>query len=488
MSNVVVIGAGLAGLSAALHLIGQGHRVTVVEREDGPGGRGLRVQQDGFTFDLGPTVMTMPELLDEPLRAVGSSQEEAVPMRRLDPAYRGTFADGAELLVRGTVPETAEEIRALAGPHDARAFVKFERFLERLYEVELPHFIDANFDSPLSLLRNPKAMLDVVRMGGLGRLETMINGRFDDERVRRMVSFQALYAGLAPSEALGVYAVITYMDTMRGVFAPVGGMGAVPAGMASVVEQHATIAYATSVTGILRRFDGAVAGVETTAGPISADAVVCTMDPPVAYRTLLPELSLPWPLTHPTYSPSAVVWHVGAKGALPERAAHHNIHFGRQWKGCFDDLLAGRIMEDPSRLVSIPSMSDPELAAEGGHTLYVLEPVPNLDGDVDWEVRGPRFRMRLMDFLDKNGYPTDVVTERFVTPVEWAELGMAAGAPFALAQLFRQTGPFRTPNREKRVPGLVFAGSGTVPGVGVPMVLISGKLAARRVAEWVGTR
>ena len=130
MSTVVVIGAGISGLSAACHLIGQGHRVVVVEREPGPGGRGLRVEQDGFTFDLGPTVMTMPELLDAPLRAAGSSQAEAVPMRRLDPAYRGLFADGSQLLVRDSTEATAREIEHLAGPEDAEAFRQLDPFLE----------------------------------------------------------------------------------------------------------------------------------------------------------------------------------------------------------------------------------------------------------------------------------------------------------------------------------------------------------------------
>lgn len=488
MSTVIVIGAGIAGLSAACHLIGQGHRVVVVEREDGPGGRGLRVEQDGFTFDLGPTVMTMPELLDEPLRAAGSSQEEAVPMRRLDPAYRGLFADGSELLVRDSVEKTAAEVAGLAGEDDAQAFRDLAVVLRELYELEMPHFIDANFDSPLDLLRHPVAAAKLLRMGAFGRLETVINSRVTDERLRRMLSFQALYAGLSPTEALGVYAVITYMDTMHGVYLPDGGMGAIPAGMARVVEQQATIHYGTAVTGLLRRADGSVAGVETDGGPIAADAVVCTLDVPTAYRVLLPDLPLPATLRRPVYSPSAVVWHLGVRGDLPEGVAHHNIHFGEAWEGCFDDLTAGRLMADPARLVTVQTVGEPELAPDGAHTLYVLEPVPNLDGDVDWAVERAPMRERLLAFLERAGYPTDIVTERLVTPVEWEELGMAAGTPFALSHLFRQTGPFRPANREKRVPGLFFAGSSTVPGVGVPMVLISGKLAAQRVRDWMGGR
>lgn len=486
MSRVIVIGAGLAGLSAACHLIGQGHQVTVVEREAVPGGRGLRRVQEGFSFDLGPTVMTMPELLDEPLRAAGSSQAEAVPMRRLDPAYRGIFADSSELLVRDSTAATAAEIEKLAGAAEAASFVDLEADLARLYELELPHFIDTNYDSVLDLLAHPLAAAGLVRRGAFGPLQSMINKRISDPRLRRMLTFQALYAGLSPATALGVYAVITYMDTYRGVWLPEGGMGAIPAGMAEVVERSANIEYGRSVTALLRRADGVVAGVMTDGGPLSADAVVCTLDAPHAYRTLLPELRLPRSLRRPVYSPSAVLWHVGVRGELPERAAHHNIHFGEQWEGCFEALVdRGELMPDPARLVTVSSLGEPGLAPEGCHTLYVLEPAPNLDGRVDWTAQREPFRDRLATFLGREGYPTDVVTEHLVTPLDWAGLGMGGGTPFGLAHLFRQTGPFRPANHDRRVPGLFFAGSSTVPGVGVPMVLISGKLAAQRVEQWL---
>lgn len=486
MSTVVVIGAGISGLSAACHLIGQGHRVVVVEREDGPGGRGLRVQQEGFTFDLGPTVMTMPDLLDEPLRVAGSSQAEAVPMRRLDPAYRGIFADGTELLVRDSTEATAREIERLAGTGNADAFRALDPFLAEMYATELPNFIDQNFDSPLDLLRNPAAVLKLVRMGAFGSLASVINSRISDPRLRRMLSFQALYAGLSPTEALGVYAVITYMDTISGVYLPEGGMGAIPAGMAEVVARNADVHYGTSVVEVLRKQNGQVAGVRTNDGVISADAVVCTLDTPVAYQRLLPDLRPPHVVRKPVYSPSAVVWHVGVRGELPEGAAHHNIHFGHEWEKTFDELIKDQtIMSDPSRLVTVSSLGEPRLAPEGAHSLYVLEPVPNLDGPVDWTVQREPMREALQGFLQANGYPADIVTERLVTPVEWRELGMGGGTPFGLAHLFRQTGPFRAPNVEPRVPGLFFAGSSTVPGVGVPMVLISGKLAAQRVQDFL---
>jgi phytoene desaturase len=219
--------------------------------------------------------------------------------------------------------------------------------------------------------------------------------------------------------------------------------------------------------------------------------VVCTLDTPVAYEQLLPDLRPPR-AARPgkgDYSPSAVVWHVGVRGMPPAEAAHHNIHFGEQWDESFDALLErGTLMPDPSRLVSVHSLDAPDQAPEGCSSLYVLEPVPNLDtGRIDWKQEAPRMRDRLHAFLGQNGYPDDVVVEELLTPLDWQEQGMAAGTPFALAHTFAQTGPFRPPNVERRVPGMFFAGSGTVPGVGVPMVLISGKLAARRVADYLPT-
>lgn len=488
MSAVVVIGAGLSGLAAACHLVGQGHEVILLERHQAPGGRGLRVQQDGFAFDIGPTVMTMPALVDEALRAVGTTVADAIPMTRLDPAYRACFADGSEIRVRHGVEAMRQEILDTCGRADAEHFGEFALWLRRLYQVELPHFIDTNFDSPLDLLASPMAAARLVRLGGFRRLGPVIRERFRDERLHRLFSFQALYAGLPPERALALYAVITYMDSIEGVWFPEGGMAAIPAAMARAVEAAGgSVRLGASVDRLLLDQRGAVAGVELADGEkVRADAVVCTLDLPTAYERLLPHLEAPRVVRRGTYSPSAAVWHVGVRGLPGPHVSHHNIHFGADWDGAFTALVdRGELMPDPSRLVSVPSLTDPSLAPEGHSVLYVLEPVPNLSGGVDWDRERAPMRERLHAFLEASGYPSDVVTEHLMTPLEWQELGMHQGTPFALAHTFGQTGPFRPANVDRRVPGLVFAGSGTVPGVGVPMVLISGKLAAQRVARYL---
>jgi phytoene desaturase len=495
MNPAVVIGAGLAGLSAACYLAGHGYDVTVLEREELAGGRAGVLHQDGFTFDTGPTVLTMPDLITDAIRAAtgepGAELGELVPMRRLDPAYRACFADGSTINVRYGREAMREEIAQTSGSVDAAAFDSFVDWLRRLYVLEMPNFIDRNFDSPLGLLSSASALAQLARLGAFGRLGVEVRKRFADPRLHRLFSFQAMYAGLAPDSALALYAVITYMDTIEGVWFPEGGIHAVPTLMAQVAEKAGvTFRYGETVEAVLRSPTGRVAGVRTSSGErVIADAVVCTIDLPTAYQQLLGDLRPPRAVRRGNYSPSAVVWHVGVRGVPDPPVAHHNIHFGTEWSSAFDALLnRGELMPDPSRLVTVPSLDDPTLAPDGCSTLYVLEPVPNLNGKINWSTEARPMRERLQRFLAQQGYPTDVITEHLITPLEWQAQGMAAGTPFALAHTFSQTGPFRPSNVERRMPGMFFAGSGTVPGVGVPMVLISGKLAASRVAEYLPGR
>jgi phytoene desaturase len=487
VSRVVVIGAGLAGLSAACHLLADGHDVAVVERDAGPGGCNGVLRTDGFTFDTGPTVLTMPGLLERPLQRVGGSLE-TLRLRRLDPGYRAFFADGSRIDVRDSVPAMTREIAERISDADAAAFTGFVDWLRELYEVEVPHFIERNFDSPFDLLTRPGAAARLIRLGGFGRLGPAVRRRFADDRLVRLFTFQAMYAGLAPDDALALYAVITYMDSVSGVWFPAGGMHAVPAALAAALETAgAQVHYGTPAERILTDGQGRVAGVQAGGEKLLADAVVLAGDLPSAYRELLPDLRPPRAARTGNHSPSAVVWHLGVRGGPSPDAAHHNIHFGQAWQEAFGQLIKRKeLMTDPSRMVTIPSLDSPAMAPQGHSVLYVLEPVPNLRAGLNWASEGPMLRERLLAFLDAHRYPTDIVTETLVTPADWAARGMTAGTPFSLAHSFGQTGPFRPRNLERRRPGVFFAGAGTTPGVGIPMVLISGELAARRVRDYLG--
>lgn len=481
--TVVIVGAGLGGLSAALQLAGAGRHVTVVEREGVPGGRCGLIDDRGYRFDTGPSVLTMPDLLAEPFAAVGEELRNWLRLRRLDPAYRARFADGTSIDVRANVDEMAAEIARTCGGKDADGYRRYVAFLRELYRIEMPHFIDRNLDSPLQLLGLPLARL--AAMGGFGRLGRKVARYVDDERLQRLFSFQAMYAGLAPAQALAIYAVITHMDCVQGVYFPEGGMHAVPRAMAAAAQLHGVeFRYCTTVA----RVDvsgGRARGVITSDGErITADAVIVNADLPTAYAELLPPGSAPRRLGKLRYSPSAVVLHAGSSASYPD-AAHHTIDFGAAWDSTFDEIIdRGQVMSDPSFLITTATRTDPSLAPAGRHTHYVLFPAPNLGGRVDWVGQRHAYRDHIVETLEKRGYAgfgDGIESEHLVTPADWRAQGLAQGAPFAAAHTFTQTGPFRAPTLDRRIDNLVFCGSNTQPGVGVPMVLVSGRLAAERI-------
>jgi phytoene desaturase len=430
----------------------------------------------------------MPDLLGRVFSAMGQEMADFVTIKPVDPMYRAVYADGSVLHVRHGRTAMAQEIDSFAGTREAAGFLRFCDWLERLYRAEMPDFIDANFDSVLDLVKPWRAGLELVRLGGFGKLGHAVARYFDDERLRRIFSFQAMYAGLAPYEALSLYAVITYMDSVEGVYAPEGGMHAMAAGLATALEKSgATLRYGADVTAIERwSSTGTVRGVTLAGGErLEADAVVCNPDLPVAYETLLPDLKAPRAARTGKYSPSCLLWVAGVRGGPPPGAAHHNIHFGHDWDGAFKALIHDGVrMPDPSILVTMHSVDDATLAPAGCSTLYALEPMPNLEGRIDWSRERDRITADLRARVGGLGYPVDVEVEQVLDPQDWERLGMSRGTPFALAHTFRQTGPFRPDNIDGRVPGLVFVGSSTRPGVGVPMVLVSGRLAAERVRRF----
>lgn len=475
--HVVVVGAGLGGLSAALRLAGAGRRVTVLEREDVPGGRNGLLEDAGFSFDTGPTVLTMPDLIADAFDAVGEDLADWVTLHPVEPLYRAFYPDGSQLDTHPEPAAMAEEIRQVIGPAEAAGYLRFVDYVSQLYRLEQRHFIDRNLDSPFSLVTPHLARL--VAMGGFRRLAPKVAEFLHDPRTQRLFTFQAMYAGMSPYDAFAIYSVIAYMDSVAGVFFPEGGMHAVPRGLAGAAEKHGvTIRYGTRVTALERAGRRAVA-VHTADGErVPADVVVLNPDLPVARRDLLGA-----PLRRPLrYSPSCALLLTGSTAAYA-KIAHHNIHFARSWGSMFDELVAQQVLpRDPSFLVTNPSRSDPGLAPPGKHAYSVLFMTPNLGGGQDWaRLRGP-LRDEMVATLERAGYVgfgDGIEVEHLTTPQDWADRGMAAGAPFSAAHTFTQTGPFRP--RNLWGDNVVFVGSGTQPGVGVPMVLVSGRLAAERV-------
>ena len=479
--HVVVVGAGLAGLSAALRLAGAGRKVTVLERENVPGGRNGLLKKDGYSFDTGPSVLTMPSLINDAFNCVGEDMKDWLELTPLTPLYRAFYADGSQLDVHADTNEMEAEIAKHISSSEAAGYRRYVEFVTKLYKYEMNDFIDRNIDSPFNLLTPNLARL--IALGGFRRLSPKVNQFMKDPRLQKVYSFQAMYAGVSPQQALAIYAVIAYMDSVNGVFFPKGGMHAVPRALAAAAEKHGVVfKYNTTVTNVEVSNGRAKAVITESGERYECDAVILNPDLPVAYRELLGKS--PVTIKRLKYSPSCVTLLIGSSKKY-DFAAHHNIHFGHSWDGVFDELIKKKqLMSDPSILVTVPTHDDPNLAPAGKHSYYILFPTPNLDSDIDWNKQAGPYRDQMIKTIEERGYSgfgDSIETEVMTTPLDWKNQGMEMGAPFASAHTFFQTGPFRPRNMAKGIENVVFAGSGTQPGVGVPMVLISGRLAAERI-------
>lgn len=522
VDHVVVVGAGLAGLAAALHLRGAGLAVTVLERADHPGGRVGRYRFDDYEIDSGATVLTLPELIDDALAAVGRTREDlGLRIHRLAPAYHARYADGTDIRVFDDAEQMAAEVARTCGPAEARGYRSLRDWLDRIYAAEFDEFMDADFDSPLDMVRTRSArsaLATLARLGGFDRLGPRVRTFLRDERLVRLFTFQALYAGMAPDQALALYGAIPNMDTCQGVYFPEGGMRAITAALAEAfTAAGGQLVLGAEVAGIDYARRGSAAGRRSATAPrpgasplgprgtrnrraeavrtvdgvrYACDAVVLTAD-----LGSLPRFGLRY-RRGLRASPSAVVAHGTVPAAIAARwpvQAHHTIDFGAAWASTFTEIAArrgrGRLMSDPSLLLTRPALTDPGQyvdRADGRHEPFsVLAPCPNLDAaPLDWARLGPAYLRELLAELERRGYTG--IAEHFRvdhidTPATWAAQGMIAGTPFSIAHLFRQTGPFRPRNLPRGVDNVVLAGCGTTPGVGVPTTLLSGKLAAARI-------
>ncbi len=481
--RVVVVGAGLGGLSAALRLAGAGREVTVLERAAVPGGRAGRLELGGYAFDTGPTVLTMPELIADALGAVGERLEDWLDLEPLDPLYRAHYPDGSTLDVHADVEAMAAEVERVCGPAEAAGYRRFADYAGALYRAEMRSFIDRNLDSPLGLL-GPD-LLRLLRLRGFGRLAPA---------VARLPEGPAHPAGLLlPGHVRRAVAVLGAGDLRGDRVHGLGRRGVVPARRDARGAAGAGRGGGEARGPVPVRDRGRPGRGRRRPGPGRAHhrrragrGRRGRAQPRPARRVPGPAAAgvAPRRIGRLRYSPSCVVLHAGSTAAYT-KIAHHTIHFGRAWRRTFDEIIRdGRLMSDPSLLVTNPTRADPTLAPPGRQAYYVLAPTPNLTAGIDWASTGPRYRDELVAVLEARGYAgfgAGIEVERLVTPADWAASGLAAGAPFAAAHTLAQTGPFRPPTLARGLENVVFAGSGTQPGVGVPMVLLSGRLAAERI-------
>jgi len=477
--TVVVVGAGLGGLATAARLAHQGHRVVVLEKTDQVGGRNRRVRVGECEFDGGPSLMMMLEPFNRLFTDLGERLEDHLEITLCDPSYRVFYRDGSRIDGTPNVAKMVRQIEAMSGRKDAENYGAMLGDMAALYRDSIPNFVRRNWDSPLQAVR-PRHLRTVMRRRMLGNLYKGISRYMDDERLRMLFSFQTMYLGLSPFEAPWVYAVLTYMEYGEGIWYPKGGLVEIGRVVARLAEARgAEIRLNSAVC----RIDGTT--VELESGErIAADHIVMNADLPYAERALLGR-------TKPDkrrYSCSAYLLYVDYAGELPGME-HHNIFFGRDFKDNLDAIFnRNERPDDPALYACVASKTDPATASPGHSNLFVLIPCANLDRP--WSAEdAERLKAAAFDRMrEEVGFdPAKVAAMAVYTPEDWSgDLNLEKGAAFGLSHHFVQSAFFRPNNVVRGRPGLTYVGASTMPGNGLPMVLISAELAEERVTQALG--
>lgn len=493
MKRALVIGAGVGGLTAAMKLRHAGLEVEVLEKQSGPGGRCGRVEFDGFRFDLGPTILLMPHVLEETFASVGRKLTDVMELTRCDPHYRVHYRDRSRFTLFTEPNQMAKELDALEPGASAR-YRDFLAHGKKQHDIAFERFVTRHFEGLFDFV-TPSNVPQILRVGALSRLWSHVSNFFSDDRLKQALSFQTMYLGISPWEAPAVFSLLPYTEATHGIWFPKGGLHAVPLALERVArEDGVTLSYRTGVKRFLVE-GGRVVGVELEDGAVKrADVVVCNADYAMATEKFLPpELAAPRvkTLERRKHTSSGVMLYLGVKGEV-SGLLHHNVFFGRDFKGSFDDIFEKkRVPGDVSFYVNAPTRTDKSFAPEGHDALYVLVPVPHLaEGQGDWNQLSQQIRTQVLERLKDEGYgdlAPRIVTEKVITPIDWRdEHFLAHGSNFGLAQNFWQIGPFRPRVQDPDLPGLYWCGASIQPGTGVPTVMLSARFAVEAVLNDLG--
>ena len=482
--RIVGIGAGFGGLAAGIRLQSQGHQVVLIERLDKPGGRAYAFQQDGFTFDAGPTIITAPWMLGELFECAGKRLEDYVDLVRLEPAYQVRFEDGSVFRYSSDEDALEAEVRRFA-PDDVPGYRRFSAISDDTFQRAMP-LIERPFHRVGSMLR---ALPDLVRVRADRSVADIAKRCFGDPRLRQVFSFHPLLIGGNPFETPAIYTLIHALEKRWGVWFAMGGMGKLVHALAQLfVELGGELLLGHDVAQItLDASEKSASGVRLTSGEhFSADAVVSNADVATTYLRLLPHnerrVNNEGRVRRRRYSMSVFVLYFGTNRRY-DAMAQHEILMGPRYRGLLQDVFHGRrLADDFSLYLYRPTATDPSLAPDGGDAFYALSPVPNLAADIDWSHEAPRYRDRIVQYLEARYRPNlsrHIVTERTIDPRYFRDsLGSHLGAAFSLSPSLMQSAWFRPHNVSEDVPNLYIVGAGTHPGAGVPGVLSSGKIVA----------
>jgi phytoene desaturase len=484
--RVAIVGAGFGGLAAAIRLQAAGMSTVIYEARDKAGGCAYVYEQDGYTFDGGPTVITAPTCLEELFTLAGRRMEDYVELLPVHPMYRLVWPDGTAIdydVMNGLMER---EIARIA-PDDVDGYRRFEDYAKKVFDTGYTPLADKPF---LRLRDMLKVAPEMVRLRSDRSVYATVARFVKDEHIRQALSFHSLLVGGNPFDTSSIYTLIHYLERNWGVFFPRGGTGALvrafvrlyedlggelrlssPVERIHVDEHEGRTSHWISARGLPReRFDWVVsnADLHQTYARFYRD------HPAAAARTKK--------LERMDWSMSLFVLYFGTRRKFPG-VAHHTILFGPRYRGLIDDIFEGAALPDDFSLyLHAPTVTDASLAPPGGETFYVLSPVPHMGhAAVDWEATKQAYADKILAALEQHlpGLRQEIVTRRVFTPLDFQNtLGTWQGSSFSLAPKLMQSAYFRAHNRDEKIPGLYIVGAGTHPGAGVPGVINSAKATA----------
>ena len=488
--KVIVIGGGFGGLAAGIRLQAAGHAVTLLEAREHLGGRAYQLKEAGFTFDMGPTLITAPHLLEDLWAAAGRSLKEDVTLVPLSPFYRIYFHDGRYFDYWGTAAEDEAEI-ARFEPRDVEGYRAFLADTQRIYQRAFADLADQPFLTLGAFLR---VVPELARLGAQRSVYSFVSRYFRNPQLRMVFSFHPLFIGGNPFRASSIYSIVPYLERLGGVhFAP-GGMYTLVEAMEHLFRTlGGEVRCGIPVEQLLLK-DRHATGVHLEDGTVlQSDVVIANSDVASTILNLLPTSPAPYRpkptakrIKHYRYSMSCFMLYLGINRQY-EQLRHHTIFMPDRYQKLVYDIFDGQgIPNDLALYLHVPTRTDPSMAPPGSESLYVLAPVPNLAHGIDWAREAPVFRDRIIRFLEQEagleGLEASIVSEHTFTPLDFAsELRSHLGAAFSIEPTLLQSAYLRPHNRSKLMGGLYFVGAGTHPGAGIPGVLLSASITSRLV-------
>ncbi|MGM0669060.1 MAG: phytoene desaturase family protein [Gemmatimonadota bacterium] len=486
--RAVVIGSGFGGLALAIRLQAAGIHVTLLEKREKIGGRAYQIKDRGYVFDMGPSLITAPHVVDSVFRAAGRRLQDYVDLIPLDPYYRIYFHDGSHLDYVGDPEGMKSQMRRF----NVRDAARLDAFMEAVRPIHDAVIGDRLGSKPFDSLGTMLGFLPrMARLKAFLPVTTFVNRYFSDFRHRFIFSFHPLFVGGNPFYTPAIYLMIPFLEREGGVWFTRGGMYSVVEAMGTVFQElGGIIRTGTEVSGI-RVEEGRAVGVEAGDAYYPAELVVSNADVGHTYKHLVrPEHRRRWTdkkVDNTDFTMSCFLLYMGTRKQFPQ-LKHHTLILSERYKELLKDIFDRKILpEDFSMYLHVPTRTDPGMAPEGSESMYVLVPVANNQSGIDWEKIKHSFARRILAFLEEwglEGLTESLEVLHLFTPDDFAgELNAFHGNAFAIEPKFTQTAWFRPHNRSEDVERLYLVGAGTHPGAGVPGVLMSAETTYGSIAE-----